>query len=98
MTPSPQPAAPRVAWWAGLNINGPAFKNGETYLSKDGDNPEAPWPGYGWPLGTECWYYRIEGLGSRKYATGLTPVSALARATEVASMMRELAARRSDDD
>jgi hypothetical protein len=39
----------------GWNVIGPRFKNKEQYLSKDGDNPEAPWPDYGWPLDTESY-------------------------------------------
>lgn len=62
--------ADRLAGWT---VTGPRFKDGDHYLSKDGDNPEAPWPKYGWPLGSECWYYLMEGFDRRFYATGLTP-------------------------
>lgn len=64
----------------GWNADGPHFKSADTYLSKDGDNPEAPRPGYGWPLGTECWYFRLEGNGLILFATGSTVERAEARA------------------
>lgn len=70
----------------GLRITGPHFKATDRYLSKDGDNPEAPWQGYGWPLGTECWYFHMESeTGSVRYATGKTVESAEARARKIAS-------------
>jgi hypothetical protein len=64
----------------GWTAEGPRFKDASMYLSSDGTNPEAPWPGYGWPLGTECWYYVLRGPGRRLYATGLTIESAARRA------------------
>jgi len=64
---------------AGWDISGPYFKTSLQYLSRDGDNPEAPWPGYGWPLGTECWFFNMEGHGYLRTATGLTIQSALDR-------------------
>lgn len=65
-----------------VQIDGPFFKGEDNYLSMDGDNPEAPWPGYGWPLGTTCWYFRVEG---RRHlcATGTTVERAFARAVEL---------------
>lgn len=68
-----------AALMSGFDITGPRFKNADQYISKDGDNPEAPWPGYGWPLGSECWYFHVEGHGRRAIATGLTIASALER-------------------
>lgn len=69
----------------GWSVEGPTFKDAEQYLSRDGDNPEAPRPGYGWPLGTECWYYVLEGHGLRLFATGLTTESAARRAEVIAA-------------
>ena len=71
--------------WAleGWEVEGPVFKDGDSYLAKDGTNPEAPWPGYGWPLGTKCWYYRLRGHGIRTCATGSTIEKARARAIAV---------------
>jgi hypothetical protein len=68
----------------GWTADGPRFKDASMYLSSDGTNPEAPHPGYGWPLGTECWYYVLRGPGRRLYATGLTVESAALRAGQVA--------------
>jgi hypothetical protein len=62
---------------SGWDVEGPFFKDKEHYLSRDGDNPESPWVGYGWPLNTECWYFVLEGYGLRKIATGITIKSAL---------------------
>lgn len=56
----------------GWEISGPIFKRKSSYLDMDGDNPEAPWPGYGWPLGTTCYYFRMRGHGWRQCATGST--------------------------
>lgn len=64
-------------------VDGPHFKGEGTYLSADGDNPEAAWPGYGWPLGTECWYFRLNGRGRRLWATGTTVAKAWERAQEL---------------
>jgi hypothetical protein len=68
-------------------IDGPHFKDADSYLSHDGTNPEAPSPGYGWPLGTECWYYELEGRRGwervRLCATGLTRESAAQRAQAI---------------
>lgn len=63
-------------------VVGPFYKDEEHYLSKDGDNPEAPWPGYGWPLGTACWYFILEG-GYRWAATGSTVEKAWQRAVSL---------------
>lgn len=63
----------------GWTVTGPEFKPSNKYMARDGDNPEAAWPGYGWPLGSECWFYRLEGHGWRLIATGLTRESAAAR-------------------
>lgn len=68
----------------GWTAHGPHFKDASMYLSKDGTNPEAPWRGYGWPLGSECWYYVLRGSGRQLYATGLTAESAALRAVQVA--------------
>lgn len=68
----------------GWTADGPRFKDADSYLSTDGDNPEAPWPGYGWPLGSECWYYVLRGHGRRLFATGLTRENAARRAQELA--------------
>lgn len=68
-----------------VTIRGPMFKDGSTYLSSDGHNPEAPRPGYGWPLGSECWYFYLEGSGARRWATGLTVESAWNRAVAIAN-------------
>ena len=65
------------------DVKGPFFKNSEQYLSRDGDNTEAPWPGYGWPLGTECYFFVAEGNGHRVIATGVTVESAWRRTVEV---------------
>lgn len=70
---------------AGWEVEGPHFKDHTTYLSHDGTNPEAPEPGYGWPLGTECWYYVLNGHGLRLHATGSTELKALERALVIAS-------------
>lgn len=67
----------------GWTAEGPRFKDASMYLSDDGSNPEAPWPGYGWPLGTECWYYVLRRSGRRLYATGLTAESAARRAAQL---------------
>ncbi len=69
----------------GWDITGPFAKGKDQYLSKDGTNPEAPWPGYGWPLGSECWYYVLEDRRYSLIATGLTRESALARTIEIAT-------------
>lgn len=66
----------------GWSADGPYFKGPDKYLSKDGANPEAPWPGYGWPLGSECWYYVLTGHGYQLHVTGLTKESAARRAEE----------------
>jgi hypothetical protein len=68
----------------GWTADGPHFKDADSYLSKDGANPEAPWPGYGWPLGSECWYYVLRKQGLRLHVTGLTVESAARRAEEAA--------------
>lgn len=68
-----------------MEIDGPHFKDKDKYLSKDGDNPEAPWPGYGWPLNTTCWYFRLEDRGRLRWATGSTVEKAWARAVELAA-------------
>ncbi len=67
----------------GWTIDGPHFKDAQHYLSRDGTNPEAPNPGYGWPLGSECWYFTLEGQGLRLCATGLTEESASLRAKAI---------------
>ena len=67
----------------GWTITGPKFKDADHYLSKDGTNPDAPWPGYGWPLGSECWYFILEGHGWYLHATGLTRENAAERAEAV---------------
>ncbi len=64
-------------------IDGPFFKPAEEFLAADGECPEAPAPGYGWPLGSECCYFKVYGFGWRAYATGLTLPSALRRAATV---------------
>lgn len=68
-------------------VDGPHFKDADQYLSHDGTNPEAPSPGYGWPLGTECWFYELEGRHDgqriRLCATGLTRESAAKRAQAI---------------
>jgi hypothetical protein len=69
-------SAPDLA--AGWTAEGPYFKGPDQYLSSDGTNPEAPWPGYGWPLGTECWFFILRG-NSRVIVTGLTAESAARR-------------------
>jgi hypothetical protein len=69
------------------NISGPYFKDETSYISKDGDNPEAPWPGYGWPLETECWWFAVECGCRRVIATGLTHDSAIRRAVLLASRL-----------
>jgi hypothetical protein len=79
MTPKEQVAA------AGWEIVGPFHKDAESYLSKDGTNPEAPEPGYGWPLGTECFYYVLRGHGLRLHATGSTIGKAERRAVQIAT-------------
>jgi len=68
----------------GWQVEGPKHKDADRYLSKDGDNPEAPWPGYGWPLGTECWYFVLTGHGARLFAAGSTAELAARRAEVVA--------------
>lgn len=73
----------RVDVAEGWEIDGPFFKDAASYLSKDGTNPEAPAPGYGWPLGSECWYYELRGCGLRLCATGLTRESAARRAEAI---------------
>ncbi len=73
---------------SGWDITGPRFKGPMQYLSRDGDNPEAPWPDYGWPLGSECYYFIMEGHGYRKFATGSTPTRALDRALYLAAQVR----------
>jgi hypothetical protein len=75
---------------SGWDITGPRFKNAGKYLSKDGDNPEAPLPDYGWPLGSECWFFIMEGNGYRLFATGLTPSSALDRVLYLAARNKEI--------
>lgn len=55
------PAVPAPHVPPGWTVDGPFFKDKDHYLSDDGANPEAPWPGYGWPGGTECWWYRLGG-------------------------------------
>ncbi len=65
----------------GWEVEGPHFKSADRYLDADGDNPQAPWPGYGWPLGTECYWFRLRGHGKRLAATGLTVEDAEARAS-----------------
>lgn len=72
------PAVPRLP--DGWSFDGPHFKDADHYLSKDGTNPDAPWPGYGWPLGSECWYFVLEGAGYYLYATGTTKEKAARRA------------------
>lgn len=74
---------------AGWSYDGPRFKDEDSYLSKDGTNPEAPWPGYGWPQGSECWYFVVRGTAPEGYEvwlviTGLTAASAARRAEEAA--------------
>ncbi len=64
--------------------DGPYFKDAEHYLSKDGANPDAPVPGSGWPLGSECWYYVLRRRGMRLHVTGLTAEKAARRAEEAA--------------
>lgn len=66
----------------GWTADGPYFKGTESYLSADGANPEAPWPGYGWPLGSECWFYVLHHQGLRLHVTGLTAESAARRAEQ----------------
>lgn len=66
-------------------FDGPHFKGSNSYLSVDGTNPEAPHPGYGWPLGSECWYFELVGDGWRLFATGLTVQSAARRAEAIAN-------------
>lgn len=68
------------------HVEGPFFKDEQSYLSKDGDNPEAAQPGYGWPLGSRCWYFRLEGRGRILHATGLTVESAARRAEALAAL------------
>jgi hypothetical protein len=68
----------------GWDVDGPHFKDGDSYLSKDGTNPEAASPGYGWPLGSECWYYVLLGQGWRLHATGTTVEKAADRARAIA--------------
>lgn len=68
-----------------VEISGPHFKPSDRYLSSDGDNPLVPWPGYGWPLGSTCWYFRLTGEGRWLYATGHTVEQALARAVDIAT-------------
>jgi len=74
----------RIDWaregWA---IEGPDFKTRDQYLDKDGTNPEAPSPGYGWPLGTECWFFFLRGHGLRCFATGTTVEKARERAVAI---------------
>jgi hypothetical protein len=70
---------PREGWTVAV----PRFKDKDHYLASDGTNPDAPWPGYGWPLGSECWYYVLRGHGLRLHATGLTQESAARRAEEI---------------
>lgn len=78
-------------WLAGVTLDGPHFKGDDKYLSKDGDNPEAPWPGYGWPLGSECWFYWVDFDGGYSLvATGLTKESAFARARVLVQEKRTL--------
>lgn len=77
-TDQSKPTLP-VGWTA----DGPHLKDGDGYLSKDGTNPEAPSPGYGWPLGTECWYFVLEGHGMRLFATGTTVEKASERAVTI---------------
>lgn len=66
-------------------IDGPHFKGTDKYLDEDGDNPQAPWPGYGWPLGSECWYFLLkeEPPSFRYAATGVTVQDAWLRALEL---------------
>ena len=70
---------------AGWEVDGPHFKGADSYLSKDSTNPEAPAPGYGWPLGSECFYYVLRGHGMRLFATGSTMEKALERAVTIAT-------------
>lgn len=67
----------------GWTVRGPKFKSKDSYLDQDGTNPEAPAPGYGWPLGSECWWYMLDGHGLRLVASGATRESAAARAEAV---------------
>lgn len=69
-----------LAVMRGVDLEGPFLKRDNHYLSRDGDNPEAEWPGYGWPLGSVCWWYRIRVDECGEVATGLTPQSAFDRA------------------
>lgn len=78
-----------VAIVKGWTITGPKFKRREQYLSRDGDNPEAPWSGYGWPLESECYWFLLEGFGYRRCATGLTIQSALNRAIMICDSLRD---------
>lgn len=78
------PGTPALDLPPGWTADGPRFKGSGSYLSADGTNPEAPWPGYGWPLGSECWYYVLRGRGLVLYVTGLTAESAARRAEEAA--------------
>jgi hypothetical protein len=65
-------------------IEGPFWKSPGHDLSKDGDNPEAPWPGYGWPLGTECWYFVVmSGWRRRWWTTGSSVAKALERLEDI---------------
>lgn len=73
---------------SGWDVRGPFFKNSEQYISSDRDNPEAPWPGYGWPLDTECYFFQMHGHGRRLCATGVTPASALDRVLFLAERHR----------
>lgn len=85
-----QPAAPDLP--PGWTAAGPYFKDADHYLSCDGDNPEAPAPGYGWPLGSECWYYVLtkEGRGLRLRPAGLTRESASRRAEQLARQYEDV--------
>lgn len=71
--------------WEGWTISGPHHKDNLHYISRDGDNPFAPKPGYGWPLGTECWFFHLEGHGLRLVATGHTVEGAFHRAAFLAA-------------
>jgi hypothetical protein len=75
-----QQAAGEALFRENCYITGPHFKDESHYLSHDGDNPQAPWPRYGWPLGTECWYFYLEVEGRRLWATGITVMNAWQRA------------------
>ncbi len=67
----------------GWTVEGPYYKDADHYLSRDGGNPAAPVPGYGWPLGTECYYFILTGHGLRLTATGATVDDAAARAGQL---------------